>query len=298
MTRQSPIPIEEISDKFDGSVTMLYYAESGAGKTELAGSIGKDGIILEIGAGDLTLRSPGFRSRYKDIPKIAFIHENIDPATGLFRSADAFNQVTDFCDWFLEGQNDFQTLAIDDATSLNIFARNLGMEANAKLDIGDTMRKSQKVGFPVPEVSDYGKEINILMWFLGNDVAHFKRRKKNLLITAHERHIYKAPEKVGGEPTITKIIPGFTGKTLPDTIEQFFDFVWRGEVANGTVFRCKTISNQNYKCKTRWSGVFPEEIKNPDFSKVVAVMQSGKRYRMLDMAAMDDSRKTIPITGV
>lgn len=276
MIKEPPLPIVEIGDKFEESITMLAYGAGGTGKTEFLGSIGEKGIILSCGEGQLTLKGPGFRRRHPKIPKIVYLREEMDPTTGMFKRADAWDKFTDFCDWFVT-QDDFDTLGADDASILGSYARNKGMETNQELGIGAPIIKSRQMGFPVPEIADFGKEVGIWIWFLSTHLSKFKERRKNIVISAHERHIY-SKGAIGAPAILTKILPGFTGNVLPDAIQNYFDFVWKFEVANGTVFRCKTISNENYVAKTRWSDVFPEEIKNPDFLKILNTLKSGGKY--------------------
>lgn len=288
---EPPLPIGDVpnSEEFSESVIMIYYGSGGTGKTEFLGTVGKDGIVLSCGAGAMTLSSPGFQSRYKgNVPKLVHLREEINHQTGMFKKAEAWDKFTDFCDWFLQ-QEDYKTLCVDDATHLAIFARNKGMEANQELGIGAPMTKANAMGFPILEVQEYQKELGILTWFFLHYFPHFQARKKNFILAAHERHIYTKPinskgaVQIGQASILTKILPGFTGEKLPYNIQNYFDFVWRAELANGTVFRAKTqsgvgSSGGEFECKTRWGGVFPVEIKNPNFSKILACLRSGKKW--------------------
>lgn len=264
MTTTPPVPVEELPDKFDGSVIQLIYGAGGTGKTEYAGSIGENGIVLSIGEGHLTLSSPDYRNRNPKRPKISYIRETYDPKTGLFTSAEAFDKVTDYMDWFLT--TDLDTLALDDSTFLSQFARNKGMEFNSSRISGgaDSLAISRSAGFLNADIGDYGSEMKIIMWLLATQVPQFKEKKKNLILVAHERHIFKKAIKIGGEDTLERIIPAFTGKTFPDAVQVFFDFVWRFQMVNGVKVRALTMGTTNALAKSRWR-VVPEQWENPNF---------------------------------
>jgi hypothetical protein len=206
-----------------------------------------------------------------------FLRERMNDQTGMFDKAEAWDKFTDVCDWFVT-QDEYDTLAIDDATGLGMYARNKGMETNQDMGLGATMIKSNKAGFAITEIQDYKMEVGIWIWFFLTHLPKFKERKKNFILAAHERHIYSKGQGIGSPSVLEKILPGFTGQVLPDQVQNYFDFVWRFEVANGTAFRAQTVSNNKFLAKTRWGGVFPQEIKNPDFNSLVETLRSGNKY--------------------
>lgn len=276
-----PVPIEDISDKFEGVINIMIYGTGGTGKSEFGASTGKDGIVLSIGNGELTFSSPGFRKRNPVPPKIAYIREEIDPKTGIFKSPpEAFDKVGDFMEWFI--QSDFKVLTVDDATALNQFAKNksLDMSPNFRKDnVSTSLNKSKKYGFPIMEVDDYQREMNLISWLLADHMPRMNDAGKSFILIAHERLFHKPPDKIGGEKLLYRVTPGFTGQTFPDAVVNMFDFVWYATVLNGTVFRVQTMPSLVIAAKTRWSGVFHEKESMITFPQLMKAMYDGKLIR-------------------
>jgi len=269
MTMDPPVPIEDIPDKYPGHHTMMVYGPGGVGKSEFGASTGKEGIVLSIGDGELTFSSPGFKKRNPVPPKIAYIREKIDPKTGIFKNPpEAFDKVGDFLDWFI--QSDFKVLTIDDATTLNTFARNKAISISPDFTNAATnvFEKSKKYQFPIMEISDYGREMNMISWLFAQTFPQISDAGKSIIVLAHERLFYKAGPKIGDEKVIYRVTPGFTGQTFPDALVNMFDFVWHMSVTNGTVFRMRTMPTLLYAGKTRWSGVFKEQEETMTFLKM------------------------------
>jgi hypothetical protein len=271
--------IEEIPEEYEGSIIQMVYGKLGTGKSEYGASIGPDGLVLSIGAGEMTLSSPGFKQRYpREVrPRITYIKEDIDPKTGLFKSAEAFDKVCDTTDWFLA--SDFRTFTIDDATFLTKFARNKAVEANYNASNdknASSLVKSRDAGFLLMDIGDYGKEMSVIDWYLSTYVPAFKAAKKNFILLAHERHIFYPAERIGAPRKLKGIKPGFTGETFPDSVGAYFDLIWRFEVMNGTAFRAWTMPTLEYDAKTRWSGQFKEKEERPRFVDVESRIRGGK----------------------
>jgi hypothetical protein len=276
-----PFPIEEIPIKIEGGVSYLGYGPGGSGKSYFLGSIGADGVIACLHRKDMTFRSPNFRKKYPNPPKIVYIEEkDYDEKTGIFKSAKAFDALCDFTDWFIDKQDEFKTLGIDDGTAFSQFARNKGMESKSQVtneNAVNSLEQSKHFGYLRADIGDYNEEMKIIIWYLSNNIPRIKRAGKNFVMVAHERHIYEKASRIGGTDTLIKILPGFTGKTFPDAVQLHFDFVWNHEVVNGNKFRAKTVGNEKIIAKTSWEtsisakdpSVFTEVVDNPNFQDIL-----------------------------
>jgi hypothetical protein len=240
------------------SITLLLYGASGKGKTRFLGTAGDDTLIIETGAGLETLLSPDFKAKFKSNPKIAFVEEEIDPKTGIFKSADAFDKVTDLLDLALADPT-IKTVAVDDATFLQYFANNKALDINKDTNRSKTIDQARKIGIPLMAIQDFGTQMKIIEWFLATYIPQFKRAGKNFILTAHERLTFEKGDKVGDLATISKITPGFIGQSFPDTVPAFFDWVWRAESVSGgesIKYRFRTVGDEKLIAKTRHAGVF------------------------------------------
>jgi len=268
------------------SVIMLYYGGSGVGKTVFVGSAGPRTLIINIGQGEVVLKTPWARNRFykSGFPIIATINEEKDPKTGYFIAADAFDKVKDAIEWGLDKFPDrFDTIAVDDATALKAFAMNKGLELNEDFNRSRTlaMSKTEKSqGAYVPAVQDYGAEMDLIDDFMDSTKRICRAEKKHFIMTAHERYIYKKMKdqsgKVIGEE-VDKVRPGFTGKTFPDEITAHFDLVWHAEVVRttqGAIYRCHTEDSMGIKAKSRYPETFKNPHLHPDFLKVVATIKA------------------------
>jgi hypothetical protein len=240
------------------SITLLLYGASGKGKTRFAGTAGDDTLIIEIGAGIETLNAPAFRKDVKTNPKIAIVEEVIDPKTGMFASAEAFDKVSDILDIALKDDS-IKTVVVDDATFLQYFANNKALDINKETNRSKTIDQAKKIGVPLMAVQDFGTQMKIIEWFLATYILQFKKAGKNFILTAHERLTYEKGDKVGDTPTVSKISPGFIGQSFPDTVPAFFDWVWRAESVSGgdsIKYRFRTVGDEKIIAKTRHAGVY------------------------------------------
>lgn len=268
------------------SVIMLYYGGAGTGKTVFVGSAGPRTLIVNIGQGEVVLKSPWARKRFYStgFPIITTIREEMDRKTGYFVAADAFDKVKRAIEWAMDHFPDrFDTIAVDDATALKAFAMNKGLELNEDFNRSKTLAQSKtekSQGAFVPGIQDYGAEMDLIDNFVADTVDFCKKEKKHFILTAHERHIYKKMKdqsgKVIGEE-IDKTRPGFTGKTFPDEITAHFDLVWHAEVVRttqGAIYRCHTEDSMGIKAKSRYPETFKNPHLHPDFLKVVATIKA------------------------
>lgn len=272
-----PYNIEDA--KSSESSTFLFYGPAKSGKTDLIGSVGSSGLIINTGQGIDTLKSPSFKARQLKsgygFPDVLDVIEKIDPSTGIFAKAEAFDMVTDMMDWGLS-QPKYKTIIIDDATFLNRLARNKAIELNDMGNKSKSLDASRRVGMLIMAIQDFGTEMGIIEWFLGTYIPLFKQAGKHLVLTAHDRIIWNPPDKKSGEQTIKKVIPAFTGKSFPDNIAGFFDFVWHtGTVgaADQMKYRFETKGNELLTAGDRWGGVFDAIEYNLRFPDILARME-------------------------
>lgn len=264
------------------SVTMLYYGGSGTGKTMFVGSCGPRTLLINIGNGLTTIQSD-FAKKKWDTGKmiVATIHEEMDRATGLFKAADAFDKVKNSIEWAMDNFADrFDTIAVDDATQLRAFAMNKGLELNEDFQRSKTLAQGKKKGGYILAVQDYGAEMDLIDKFVAETVSFCKSERKHFILTAHERHIFKKVRDPSGKVTgeeLDRIRPGFTGKTFPDDITNYFDLVWRAEVVRSGsegVHRAYTNDSKTIKAKSRYPGVFSNPEIWPEWGKLMAKIKA------------------------
>lgn len=260
------------------SIIMLLYGGSGVGKTWFIASAGPRTLIINIGDGIVTIKSKLIRDKfYKDgFPIVTDIREEVDPVTGLFTVAIGLDMVKDAIDYALDHFKErFDTIVVDDATQLNAFAMNKGLELNDEFQRSKTLERGKKAKGYIKSVQDYGAEMDLIENFVATTKDICKKEEKHFILTAHERHTFKKIKdqsgKVIGEE-LDKIQPGFTGKTFPDDVTQHFDLVWHLEAVqtgNGIVRRAHTEDTKGIKAKSRYPGVFKALELNPDFLNIV-----------------------------
>lgn len=253
--------------------SFLYWGGAGSGKTWFIGTAGSRTLIINNGMGMTTFQSPLFRKTFPDYnPIIVTIREKIGPR-GVYDAATVHDLTCDAIDKALKEIPDkFDTIAIDDGSALKRNAMNKALEINQGTGKSKTQEQLvDKYGLVIPAVQDYGTEMRIIDHFIGSYLDLAKQAKKNIIITAHERHTYRKAEKLGDVPILVKKAPAFTGTdTNPDIVAQYFDNVFYAEAVGGgnqRVYRCTTSGHETLNAKTRWGGVFETIEINPDFTK-------------------------------
>jgi hypothetical protein len=276
--------LKRLEDRTPGEAwILLYYGESGSGKTFFCGTAGPRTLYINIGHGIETLLAPAFTMRYPDAKKMMVIDltEKFD-ASGALIAAEAFDLITDVIDWgFAKIPNDWDTCVIDDATFMRQAAMNKALIKNASIRVDPTKRTVSLDQFTVPEIQDYGREMQMIEWFLRTYVPKFKALKKNLIMTAHERKIYGKPPKIGEPAPLIKTVAGFTGKTFPDQIPGYFDDVFHAEVVGGdsnAVYRARTAGNENMTGKARHGGIFQVVEPDPNFQRFLQRIKTNKPH--------------------
>lgn len=253
-------------DEFDpnsGWITLLY-SSSGGGKTWFAGTA-NNSFFINTGGGIDTLMSPLFLRRYPNIrrKKVDIIERMLS------KNEFAFDVLTDLIDWYLENDEtnqEFNTVILDDATSLRDMIFNHGKGTKSFVDV-EGMRKA-------------GIEINRLSWFLEQYVPVFRAKGINFLMTAHESRIYEPLGKMGEERKIKEIRPSFAGEKQVDYVPSKFDEVWYTRLAESKDGKFSMIitegGGEKLLTKTRKNGVFkPTEI-GMNYEQLLAKRKANK----------------------
>lgn len=255
---------------------MLIYGASGTGKTYFCGTAGDRTLYMNIGSGIATLQSPAFTTKHQSNPLVVTIP----------LGDSSHDMVCDTIDYYLQKRRDeFDTMVVDDASALRRGAMIKAVQINADLNKSTTLAQAKKHGHIVPAVQDYGEEMSVVESFLSDYTEIAKSHNVHLILTAHERLTYKKGGKIGDPPVLTKIRPGFTGQTFPDTVPAFFDEVWRFSVVgkgSSKRYRITTEGSELVTAKSRHGGVFKEEEESLDFPTVVKRIKEKKYIAVED----------------
>lgn len=284
---------DEVVDEFDGTKfrfkrlkkrvageawILMVYGPSKSGKTYFAGTAGPRTLFINIGEGIDTLLSPAFTMKYPDAKDMIMVdvRELADKAT-------AFDEVTEAIDEALAKFADqFDTVVLDEATALRKFALNRGMELNTEARTRGASRANRTEEFVNPDIGDYGMEMKLIEWFLATYIPKFKAMKKHFIMLAHERQTFTKPAKIGDDPILKRIAPGFTGKTFPDAVPVYFDDVFRMEVVGGgtnVAYRLRTAGTEMEMGGVRHGGIFGTVEQDPNFLKMLAKIRAGMPHK-------------------
>jgi hypothetical protein len=272
--------LKRLSDYTPGeSWILLVYGPSKSGKTEFAGTAGNRTLYINTGDGLETLLSPGFRSRNPDCGSPIIV----DLRPEIARGTDSFDLIGDAIEHGLKHhKDDFDTIVLDEATAMR------RMALNKAIDLVNVDRKSFRVSrtktFVRAEVGDYGIEMDIIKWFLGNFIPLCKSHKKHFLMLAHERQVFGKPAKMGDEAPLQRILPGFTGKTFPDDVPAYFDDVWhmetKAKMETGKrvpIHQIRTAGDDRIIGGSRHSGIFQDVERNPNFKEMLRRIQESHK---------------------
>ena len=277
--KASFVPLSQVPA--DESTTNLVYGGSRTGKTFFSGTAGNRSLYIyfRVGQGIDTLSSPDFIAKHGRIEPITVCIEETDEVS-------AFNTVCDAIDYALATfPEKFDVVIVDEATAFRRHGMIEGMTVAGK-DLGK--KKLEKVAarhtdFFIPDQGDYGAEMALIEWWVGKYTGILKSHKKHLLMLAHERHIYEKILDAQGKSTevLKQIKPGFTGKTHPDAVIAYFDSVFYIECVGWDknfkpVINLRTIGDKQLVAGTRFGGVFPNVIKDPNF---LDMMKLVKKHR-------------------
>jgi hypothetical protein len=271
----------------DESICILLWGGAGTGKTYFCGTAGSRTLFINIGVGIATLKSPDFTKRYQADPVVVDIDEKLDEY--LLKNPEvlskndvswAFDLVTDAVDLAIDGEykDEVDTIVVDDATALRRIAMNKGIMWSEQWRKSETRKNFVKSDLLMPDITDYPFEMDLVEQFVAGTIKKCKAAGKHLIITAHEREIYGKPARIGDPPPLLKVRPGFTGKTFPDEVVQYFDLTWRTQAVGGgsnVVYRIRTVGDENMVAKSRWGGIFNVEEKDLSFPEVVRRIREG-----------------------
>ncbi len=257
-------------------ISIMPYGATGSGKTWFAGTAGDRTLIINTGKGLSTLKAPAFRAKHDYNPMLVNI--NLGP--------NSHDQTCDAIDYaFTHWLDRFDTIVIDDASSLRRGAMWKAIQINSDLNKSTTLANEKKFGTIVPQVQDYGEEMSVVEQFLSSYTDIFKSHNKHFILTAHEKLSFKKGDKIGDPPILVKIRPGFTGTSFPDTVPGFFDEVWWFHVegkGERRKFRATTLPSEKITAKTRWNGIFKEDEEDCNFLNIVERIRSFQRKHTKD----------------
>lgn len=261
---------KRLKDRVPGESWMqMVYGASKTGKTFYAGTAGPRTLFLNIGEGIETLMAPGFTTKYPQSKGMIVVDIREQNPNGM---AEAFDMTTDVIDHALKHFPDqFDNVILDEATAF----RNIAMNKATELNTGDRSNKrpNRMTEYMKIDIGDYGEEMKMVEWLLSQYIPIFKGAGKNFLLLAHERQIFAKPGKIGDEPVLKRVVPGFTGKTFPDKVPSFFDDVFRSEVitdgSSNAQYRLRTAGNDQEMAGVRHGGVFNIVELNPDYNKLL-----------------------------
>lgn len=263
---------KRLKDRKPGeSWILMVYGASKTGKTYFAGTAGPRTLFLNIGEGIETLLAPSFTMRYPSAKDMIVVDiREMNPESG----AEAFDMTCDAINHALTNFPDkFDNIILDEATAFRKFGLNKAMELNTSQRTQGKTRANRREEYVKADIGDYGIEMDMVNWFLGEYVPRFRGANKNFLMLAHERHIFAKPGNIGDEAVLRRIIPGFTGKTHPDAVPVFFDDVWHSEVVSDAAFnstyRMRTAGNDEKLGGMRHGGIFGVVETDPNYLKML-----------------------------
>lgn len=269
-TIKPPIAITQnrIQDiNIEDGITLLLYGPPGTAKTFWAASAGERALLLTTGNGISTLASPLWQKKSFGSPYIEIVEEDID-AFIESRNPVALTRITDLINAYLD-KGLIDTIILDSASDLNRFARIEGIAFNDAMGKSETLAKQgSSWGELIPAVQDFGTEMNMVGSFLDKMSRFAVKHGKNFILTGHERFYYQKEVNKQGKKTdtdqVSKIVPAFTGKSFPQTVDQYFDLVWHTNTHKksdgGNYYSIDTLGDTIVSGKTRWGGLFPDDI--------------------------------------
>lgn len=277
-----PVRLSEKRTEPVSGIALLSYGASGSGKTWFAGTAGSRTLYLDIGRSTRTLKSKQFKTLFPETdPLIVEIPEDFDPTSPIPEKAVAFDTLNDVLEYQLRNHaDDFDTVVVDDASYLRKAAMYKGLEANQKLGKSKSQEASKANDILVIGVQDYGTEMSLIEQLCAQYTEVICREyKKNFILLAHQRQVFSKPKDqsgrviIGEQPTLEKIMPGFTGQTFPDVIPMYFDWVFYHDsvpAERGTVYRVRTQGTDVITAKCRDGGVFKNIELNPNFTEFLS----------------------------
>ena len=265
------------------SVTWMAYGDAKSGKTFFMASARKRQLFINNGGGMETLRSPLCLSKYPEVNEAltVTIEDRYDDKGEPLLNA-RFDMMSDAIDYGLQHfGEEFDTICVDDSTAARRDAMRKGL-----LIAGDTEKSKQmgklyeKYDVLLPAVQDYNVEMSLILQFLMGTIEIAKKNKKHLIVGAHERHTFQKPAKIGDQPTLLRVRPGFTGQTMPDDIGGLWDVLTHTERVGGgsnTVYRHRFNGDEITQAGIRYGGIFETVESNVDFLKAVERIRAAQK---------------------
>ena len=261
------------------SIAVLGYGGSGVGKTWFAGTAGDRTAIVDCGQSPLdTLKSRAFIETIGKIdPLIVPIRERLNSKRiPLGKAFDEMCRATDYL--LTKHLDDFDTLIWDNSSAVRRFAMIRGIVINKEQDLSQSQTKLESYKIPIIAIQDYKMEMQIMEWAINTYIDACKAEKKNFIVLAHRREIFRRSSKIGDQPTLIGIRPDFTGEKSVDVIPAPFDEVWYFEIAGGGQYRMRTKGTDIIIAKTTaGAGPLNEFEVNPHFLKLLKRIRLGAK---------------------
>jgi len=204
-------------------IKLLLYGPSGTGKTHFAWTAGPRTAYIEVGKHALT----GQLFDYK----MAFHETVFIKASELSR--DYISEIREVLKKAFDDLNSWDTLVIDELTSLGLASKLRGLKINDELGVGDKskgwFKKAEVLKAVLMHPSDWGTAIGVLDSFLSEVCRGCDENDKNVILLAHER-IEFAQTKLGEDRKRARTYIGTFGQTFPDTVPNYFNYVWHTSV--------------------------------------------------------------------
>lgn len=265
------------------SVTWMAYGDAKSGKTFFMASARKRMLFINNGDGMETLRSPLVLSKYPEVNDAltVTIREHYDDKGEPLLHA-RFDMISDAIDYGIEHfGEEFDTICIDDSTAARRDAMRKGLLIASATEKSKTLQNIVgKWDVILPAVQDYNVEMSLILQFLMGTIETVKKHKKHLIVGAHERHTFLKPAKIGDQPTLLRVRPGFTGQTMPDDIGGLWDVLTHTERVGGgsnTVYRHRFNGDEITQAGIRYGGIFETVESNVDFLKAVERIRAAQK---------------------
>ncbi len=233
-------------------VFMLCYGAYGVGKTDWLIGAGDRQIVVDLGKGLKTL--------------IGHIDPFVLPVTFNVGKYDtkAFDRIkTDLFEAMVEEKDNYDTVSIDELTTLGFLAKLKGLGVNADIGKSGSLDISKKQKTIYMELSDWGQAISEVDFFLAEMTELCFQLDKNFILLAHQREIYKKAKRMGELPEIDQIRIGIYGRTFPDAVPNHFDYVWYFTVDGKE-------KNRRYTAQTKSDSIIAAKTRGGSYENIIA----------------------------
>lgn len=274
------IPFQRLSElPIDTPDNGMIYGGSKSGKTWLIGTAGDRSLIIDVGNGIETLKSPLFKKKVGADPIIIQLREKYRSG-GIPSVAEVFDLVSDAIDHALATIPDkFDVIFIDELTALRRSAMLKALDFNAGLGKSKTKEQIQKWDAFQPARQDYGAEMSLIKQFFAGYIDITAAAGKHFFVLAHERRIYTPVKNSQGKDTdekeLKEIRPSITGQQDIDELPGMFHNVWYcytvGHLPAPVVYKIRTERDDKIMAGSRhgglWSPIFPDPLNKSEWSR-------------------------------